>query len=673
MEPRPLSTAAGRLRGWLASLADRCARDDPAAPGHWLTRFVILRLLGLVYLMAFLTLVEQGPALLGPHGLLPIGDELDAVARALGSRAAGFRALPSIFWLGAGDGALRAAGWLGVGLSAAVVLGYANGLVLFALCALQISIANVGQTFYAFGWEIQLVETGFLCAFLCPLLDGRAFPRRAPPPVTIWLLRWLAARIMLGAGLIKLRGDACWRDLTCLDFHFETQPIPNPLSPFFHALPHGAHAVGVVFNHVVELAAPFLIFGPRRARLVGGVLMVALQIVLLLSGNLSFLNWLTLVPIAACFDDAFWRRFFPAALVARAERARAAATPSRALGLTTAALGLGVALLSVPVVLNLVSGAQVMNTSFTALPLVNTYGAFGSVGRQRAQLVIEGTRDEVVGPDTRWLAYQPRCQPGAPARRPCWMSPYHRRLDWLLWFAAMGSPREYPWAVHLVAELLDGDPGALSLFAWDPFAGVPPRHVRVDLYLYRLARPGAAVWWERTREGPWLPPLERENPELREFLRRKGCSMRSEQGWYRAILKITMVDEELAQKVALAVANVRPDVVAAYLFGSHARGTARDDSDVDVAVLVRGEPASTLEGLGMDLLAQLEHDLGRPVDLVVLNRAPADLSHRVLRDGRLVLERDRSARIAFEVKARNEYFDMQPILRRYRGQRVRAA
>ena len=520
-DARAVAPPPSRLAA-LRRLVDRLGRDEPARPGHWLSRFVLLRLLGLVYLMAFLTLLEQGPALLGPRGLLPIDAHLNAFAAELGSRAAGFRALPSIFWLGASAGALRAVAGVGVALSVAVLLGYANGLVLAALCALQISISNVGQTFYGFGWEIQLVETGFLCVFLCPLLDGRPFGRRAPPVVAIWLLRWLAVRIMWGAGLIKLRGDPCWRNLTCLDFHFETQPIPSPLSAYFHALPGWAHAVGVLFNHVVELGAPLLVLGPRRARHAAGFLMAALQVVLILSGNLAFLNWLTLIPIAACFDDGMWARILPRALVARAEAARAVATPSRAQTALVAAVGVMIALLSVSPVLNLLSGEQVMNTSFTSLPLVNTYGAFGSVGRERAQLVIEGTEDAVVTPETRWTAYQPRCQPADPARRPCWMSPYHRRLDWLLWFAAMGTPREYPWMVHLVAKLLEGDRDVVGLFAWDPFAGAPPRHVRVDLYRYRLARPDAPVWWERTRVGEWLPPLSLDDPALQDFLGSEG-------------------------------------------------------------------------------------------------------------------------------------------------------
>ncbi len=198
---------------------------------------------------------------------------------------------------------------------------------------------------------------------------------------------------MLGAGLIKLRGDPCWRDLTCLDFHFETQPIPNPLTPAFHFLPPWAHKLGVLFNHAVELVVPFFVFGGRRLRAVAGALMAALQIVLIASGNLSFLNWLTLVPILACFDDGLWRRLLPRALVARAERARAAALPSRAQGATTAVVGAAIVLLSIGPVVNMLSAQQMMNTSFTRLPLVNTYGAFGSVGRERNQLVFEGTTD----------------------------------------------------------------------------------------------------------------------------------------------------------------------------------------------------------------------------------------------------------------------------------------
>lgn len=496
-----------------------------AAPGHRLTRFLVLRLLGLVYLMAFLTWVLDGPALVGAHGLLPTGPVFEQVASNAGSRAAAFWEAPSLFWLlGSGDAVLFGAGWVGVALSAAVLLGYANVPLLAGLWALQVSIADAGQVFYGFGWELQLAETGFLCIFLVPLLDGRPFPSLTPSPIVVWLLRWLIVRVMWGAGLIKLRGDACWRDLTCLDTYFATQPVPNPLTPFFHAWPDWMHRAGVLYNHVAELLAPVLIFCPRRARLVGAGLMAALQVSLILSGNLSFLNWLTLIPILACADDGVWRRVLPARLVARAEPAEDAAGtgPSRPRQVATVGLAVLVGVLSVPVVVNLASSKQAMNTSFTRLPLVNTYGAFGSVNRERNELSFEGTTDQVLTAETRWTAYEWKCKPGDPARAPCWMSPYHRRLDWLVWFAAMSDPDRHPWAVHLVWKLLEGDRGALGLLAGDPFGGRPPRHVRVDLYRYSLNPPFARGWWTRERVGTWLPPLSRDDEGLRRYLEQHG-------------------------------------------------------------------------------------------------------------------------------------------------------
>jgi hypothetical protein len=208
--------------------------------------------------------------------------------------------------------------------------------------------------------------------------------------------------------------------------------------------------------------------------------------------------------------------------VARAERRRAAAIPSRAQGAATALLGVTVAVLSVGPLLNLLSGKQMMNTSFTRLPLVNTYGAFGSVGRDRHQLVFEGTTDPEITPETTWRAYEWRCQPGDPTQRPCWMSPYHYRLDWRLWFAAMGAPADEPWSVHLVWKLLEAEPAVLSLIGHDPFAGQRPRHIQVGLYRYRFAPYGARRWWTRERIATWLPPVSLENEELQLFLRRQG-------------------------------------------------------------------------------------------------------------------------------------------------------
>jgi Lipase maturation factor len=505
-------------RGYAALLT-----PTPQAPSYWLTRFAILRLLGAVYLVAFLSLARQVLPLIGHDGLLPADSFLAHVGRWAGSPAAGFFRLPSVFWLGISGTALRAGAWTGVALSAVVVAGFANAPLLLVLWALYLSFVHVGQLWYGYGWEIQLCETGFLAVFLCPLADPRPFPRRPPPVVVVWLFRWLVFRIMLGAGLIKLRGDPCWRDLTCLDFHYETQPLPNPLSRAFHFLPHGLHAAGVLFNHLCELVCPWFVFWPRLARHVAGALLLLFQLFLILSGNLSFLNWLTIVPILACFDDGIWARVLPRRLVARAERAAAAAEPSRAHLAAAWALAVVVAVLSVAPVRNLLSSHQAMNTSFDPLELVNTYGAFGSVGSERDEIVFEGTRD--ADPEhATWRAYEFPCKPGDPARRPCAVAPWQWRLDWQIWFAAMTSPDEAPWTVHLVWKLLHDDPGTLSLLANDPFPGTPPRYVRALLYRYRFAPPDApgGVWWERTLLGTWLPPLSADDPRLRRFLAAHG-------------------------------------------------------------------------------------------------------------------------------------------------------
>ena len=492
---------------------------------YWLTRFVLLRLLGFVYAVAFLAAALQLVPLIGSDGLLPLAPYLDAVAEHVGSRWDGFWALPTFFWLNASDGALRAVAWSGFALSCAVVVGYANAVGLAALWMLYTTIVHAGQDWYGYGWEIQLLETGFLAIFLVPLLDPRPFPRRAPPIAVIGLLRWLAFRIMLGAGLIKIRGDSSWRDLTALDYHFETQPIPNPVSRALHFLPRGMLRAGVAFNHFAELVAPWFVFGPRLARRIAGAGIVAFQATLIVSGNLSFLNYLTIVPALACFDDGVWRKLLPRALVARAERAADEAQPSRATGRVAWALAVVVGVLSIGPVSNLLSSHQIMNTSFTPLALVNTYGAFGTVGRERLNVVFEGT-DAAAPEDERavWKAYPYLALPVDLDRRPPQIAPYQPRLDWQMWFAAMGSPDQYPWTLHLIWKLLHNDPGALSLLGANPFPGAPPRFVRATLYRYAFAPPGNrdGHWWTREALGPWLAPLSTNDPRLREFLTATG-------------------------------------------------------------------------------------------------------------------------------------------------------
>jgi hypothetical protein len=324
-------------------------------------------------------------------------------------------------------------------------------------------------------------------------------------------------RVMFGAGLIKLRGDPCWRDLTCLDSHFETQPIPNPLSWYFHHLPHAVLHGGVLVNHFVELVAPWLLFLSPPACAAAGLAIAAFQGVLILSGNLSFLNYLTLALCLPCFDDRLLAKILPDVLVRRVP-----AAPDRPprLGRVRAELALAVVvgLLSVAPVLNLLSPHQAMNASFDPFHIVNTYGAFGSVGQRRLTVVFQGTEDAAPEESSRWLDYQYKCQPVDVARRPCWLSPYHLRLDWQAWFLPLGGRGYEPWTVRLVAKLLDADSGTLGLFAADPFAGRPPRWVRAQVYEYRFTRPGEAGWWARAPVGSYLPPVSRDNPALREFL-----------------------------------------------------------------------------------------------------------------------------------------------------------
>jgi hypothetical protein len=496
------------------------------------TRFVVLRALALLYLVGFVILLEQGDALLGSHGLLPVADFVAYQKGRLGASV--YWRMPSLFWLTSSDVALRSAAWIGVVLSAAVLAGVTNAFAQLALWALYMSFVHVGQIFYGYGWEIQLLETGFLAVFLCPARTVRPWPTSATPKIVIWLLRWLIFRIMVGAALIKLRNDPCWRDLSCLDYHFETQPNPNPLSWSLHHAPHAVHVAGVLFNHFVELVVPWFAFGFRRVRHAAGAFLVAFQLFLISSGNLSFLNWLTIVPALACFDDTAWvglLRLVPAkwrpsgaAILERFELR----SPSRAHARAAKVLGVAVAILSVAPAVNLASCEQAMNTSFDPLDLVNTYGAFGTVDRERFEVILEGTREESPETEAAWREYELPCMPGDPRRRPCLVTPYHYRLDWQMWFVGNGAARgeaieDEPWLVHLVWQLLSGDAAPKTLLARDPFPDEPPKWIRADIWRYRFSGSrDAGAWWTRERVGEYLRPVSRLDGGLRRYVRAYG-------------------------------------------------------------------------------------------------------------------------------------------------------
>jgi len=510
----------------LEKIAKYMWEQSKATKGYWLTRFVFLRLLGFIYFFAFLSLALQVIPLIGENGLLPADNFLDAVGSRFDSKVDSFITLPSIFWLSISDNILLILSWIGVILSLIVLSGYANSILMFVLWTLYMSFVHIGQVWYGYGWEIQLLETGFLAIFIVPLLELKPFPKTAPPVPIIWLLRWLTFRLYIGTGLIKLRGSECWADLTCLFYHYETQPIPNPLSPYFHFMPQWFHKLGVLFSHFVSLIVPFFIFGPiRKLRHVAGLLLIIFQIILLINGNYAFLNILAIIAIVGVFDDKFFRKILPKFIVRKAEHAEKNCKFSGNQFVISWIVFILVILLSVVVVQNLMSSSQAMNTSFNQLHIVNTYGAFGSIGTVRNELVIQGTSDSVIDENTLWKEYEFKAKPTSVNGKLPIVAPYQPRIDWQIWFAAFQSPQQNPWLIHMIWKFLHNDPGTLSLIADNPFPDEPPSYIRVEFYRYEFLEPGGDAVWKRTYLGSWLPPLSKETPELQQFIVANGWEM----------------------------------------------------------------------------------------------------------------------------------------------------
>jgi len=493
-----------------------------ASSKYWLTRFVFLRFLGGMYFVGFLILVNQGLPLIGENGLLPAKNFIDTLGPRYETTFDAFLKIPTLFWFHLSDRILVTCAWIGAILSFLVLIGFANVPILLILWFLYMSFVNIGQTWYGFGWESQLLETGFLGIFICPLVDPRPFPRSPPPAPVFWLLRWLIFRIHIGAGMIKIRNDDCWWNLTCMVYHYETQPLPNPLSPWFHFMPSWFHKFEVLWNHITELIAPLFVFGPRPFRHLAGLMLVFFQILLILSGNLSFINWLTLTASVACFDDSFLRHVLPRSITQKAEQAekysKSELWPSR----MSYALMILVFLLSIPVVQNMMSPRQIMNTSFDRLRLVNTYGLFGTIGKKRHELIIEGTTDESVDTHTSWRSYEFKAKPGATDRPLPLISPYHYRLDWQIWFAAMSVPQQHPWVFHLIWKLLHNDAGVLSLLANNPFPEGPPENIRIEMYRYKFLPPGdeSGKVWNNEHVGTWLNPVSKSTPGFKRLIQK---------------------------------------------------------------------------------------------------------------------------------------------------------
>ena len=528
------ATSAARCATPLAVAAAPVAAAPALAPTvligggtFWLARPLFLRWLGGVYAVAFLAALRQNRALLGSKGLQPI----DAFLRERRAKGDGFRTRPSLFWFagereGAVDRLLDLHAIAGLALSVPlVVLGGGGALQMGLLWLLYLSLVSVGQIWYQFGWESLLCEMGFLAIFV-----GSA---TAPTPaVAVWALRWLLFRVMLGAGLIKLRGDSCWRDLSAMDSFYETQPVPTPLSRPLHYAPKGWHRFETFVGlWVVEVVTPFLLllpggFGAPGAlglsaalRTAAAAMQLLFQAVLIAGGNLAFLNWLTIAPAFLCLDDAFLGQLAaPATKAAAAAAATTAAltaplvAPGRAAAraLSHAALAYVVAKGSVAVVRNMLSTRQKMNACFGPWRLVNSYGAFGTVTSTRFEVILEGTRAEYPTDDAEWREYEFVAKPGDVTRKPRWLSPYHLRLDWLMWFLPFAGWRSHAWLPSLTDKLLANDAAVSRLLRANPFVdGAPPRWVRARLFEYEFAPPGDdESFWRRKFVREYMPPQQ---------------------------------------------------------------------------------------------------------------------------------------------------------------------
>jgi hypothetical protein len=465
-------------------------------PDYAFARFLVERGLAAIYLIGFIVAFDQFPALAGERGLEPAPEYLRLVR---------FRDAPTIFhWIRFSDGRLRALALAGAVVAATLLLGLPEAaplpvtmLAWFGLWVAYQSISNIGGTFYGFGWETLLLEAGFLAIFL-------GNDAVAPPLIVLLAYRWLAFRVEFGAGLIKLRGDPCWRELTCMEFHHETQPMPNPLSWLFHHLPQPLHRVEAVGNFVAQLVLPFGLFLPQPFASIAAVLMIGTQLYLVVSGNYAWLNWVTIVAMTSALADPVLRTVLPIATPAYGP------TP---IGFDVAVVRLGILIVTLSSCpgRNLLSSHQAMNASFDPFRLVNTYGAFGSVSRVRDEIVVEGTLAADAGPDAEWREYGFRGKPGDVRRLPPQVAPYHYRLDWLMWFLPLSPFYGERWFVPFLIKLLEADPATLRLLRSNPFPDGPPTLVRARRFRYRFTSwaewRATGAWWSRTPVGDFVRPI----------------------------------------------------------------------------------------------------------------------------------------------------------------------
>ena len=467
------------------------------------TSRLFIKALAVIYLIAFASLAVQIDGLAGPDGILPL-DRALAEAHAARGPAAWWQ-IPTLFWLDAGAVTLELAAWTGCVLALVLLAGRLVRTALVLLFLLYLSLVHAGQLFMSFQWDYLLLEAGFLAIFL-PTGSG----------LVVWLMRWLLFRLRFLSGASKLlSGDPTWSGFTALNHYFEVQPLPHALSWYAHQLPDWTLKAGVGLTLFAELVVPLLMFLPRGPRFFAAWVTIGVQVLIILTSNHNFVNFLTIALCLFLFDDRALGR-----AAAWVQRPAVAAAPGAAARLLMPGLFAMILALSAARMWGFFGGGPLPAPAAAAVEalgpwhLVNNYHVFPTMKTERIELTIEGSPD-----GETWRTYRFKYKPGDPARRPPFVLPHQPRLDWLIWFVPMSHPMFVDWHHSLLRGLLRGSPAVTDLLAADPFAGDAPRLVRTTAWRYRFTTPAERAatgnWWHRERLGPFypLPVLSRRDLE----------------------------------------------------------------------------------------------------------------------------------------------------------------
>src|SRR5579863_5235794 len=439
---------------------------DYEPPRFDLVSWLFLRAIGLLYLIAFVSFGVQALGLIGSHGILPLSEFVGAIRNHLGSQ--GYRQLPMVFWLDQSDFAIEATCWAGAALSLLLIFNIVPGVTSFFLYGLYLSLFYAGQIFMGFQWDALLLEVGFLV----PLLSMATRPG-------IWLLRWLLFRFMFLSGSVKLlSGDLTWANLSALSYYFQTEPLPTPLAWYAHHLPQGVLKASTGATLVIELGLPFLIFFPRRMRFAAAFGILLLEVLILLSGNYAFFNLLTMALCLVLFDDAAVRKVLPKSVSRFAKYRSKEIKPRRIVSFAAGALAILIVSVGLAQLYAMIgeSGSvpgALIYREIAPLRIVNGYGLFAVMTTTLPEIVVEGSDDGV-----QWREYGFKYKPGDVMRAPRWNFPHQPRLDWQIWFAALGPASENPWFPQFLQRLLENSPQVTALLAINPFQPRPPRYVR---------------------------------------------------------------------------------------------------------------------------------------------------------------------------------------------------